>query len=305
MKRSEDVLSRIAEHYPRLSKGQKLLAAYIQEHYDKAVYLTASKLGTTVGVSESTVVRFATELGYSGYPSMQRALEEIVKNKLTALQRMEISEGRVDPNKLLGSVLQMDCDNIKATMEQVNEETFQKTTSAILAARRIYILGVRSCSILSEFLAFYLNLIFDNVRHVTTNSASETFEQMLQVSAEDVVICISFPRYSRRTVRTAEFAKSRGATVVAITDSDVSPLVAVSDHVLMARSDMVSFVDSLVAPLSLINALILSLSSARRQDMERSLTQLEKIWRDYDVYDASEPDDTLYGRALPSSMNRD
>ena len=182
MKRSEDVLSRIQEQYPKLSKGQKLLASYIREHYDKAVYLTASKLGAIVGVSESTVVRFALELGYEGYPSMQRALEELVKNKLTAVQRMEVAQGRVNPDKLLSSVLQMDMDNIKTTLEQVNEEVFQNAKNAILNARKIYILGIRSCNVLANFLGFYLNLIFENVHQITTSSASETFEQMLRIS---------------------------------------------------------------------------------------------------------------------------
>ncbi|MFR8088759.1 MAG: MurR/RpiR family transcriptional regulator [Lachnospirales bacterium] len=299
MKRSEDVLTRIQDQYPKLSKGQKLLAGYIREHYDKAVYLTASKLGAIVGVSESTVVRFALELGYEGYPSMQRALEELVKNKLTAIQRMEVSQGRVDPDRILSSVLQMDMENIKLTLEQVNEDAFRKATQAILRARKIYILGVRSCSVLANFLSFYLNLIFENVHQVMTNSASETFEQMLQLSSQDVVICISFPRYSKRTVRAAEFAKSREAAVVSITDSDMSPLVSVSDYVLMAQSDMVSFVDSLVAPLSLINALILALSSARRDEIAKSLETLEQIWKEYDVYDGNTQEGAVYGAPLP------
>ena len=299
MKRSEDVLTRIQDQYPKLSKGQKLLAGYIREHYDKAVYLTASKLGAIVGVSESTVVRFALELGYEGYPSMQRALEELVKNKLTAVQRMEVSQGRVDPDRILSSVLQMDMENIKLTLEQVNEETFRRATRVILRARKIYILGVRSCSVLANFLSFYLNLIFENVYPVLTNSASETFEQMLQVSDQDAVICISFPRYSKRTVRAAEFAKSRGAEVVSITDSDMSPLVSVSDYVLMAQSDMVSFVDSLVAPLSLINALILALSSARRDEIAKSLETLEQIWKEYDVYAGNPQEGAVYGTPLP------
>lgn len=292
-------MTRIQDQYPKLSKGQKLLAGYIREHYDKAVYLTASKLGAIVGVSESTVVRFALELGYEGYPSMQRALEELVKNKLTAIQRMEVSQGRVDPDRILSSVLQMDMENIKLTLEQVNEEAFRKATQAILRARKVYILGVRSCSVLANFLSFYLNLIFENVHQVMTNSASETFEQMLQLSSQDVVICISFPRYSKRTVRAAEFAKSRGATVVSITDSDMSPLVSVSDYVLMAQSDMVSFVDSLVAPLSLINALILALSSARREEIAKSLETLEQIWKEYDVYDGNTQEGAMYGTPLP------
>lgn len=299
MTRKEDVLTRIREHEKEFSKGQKKLAAYIAEHYDKAAYCTAAKLGQTVGVSESTVVRFATQLGYKGYPEMQHLLEESVKNKLTTLQRIEVSEGRVNPNKVLSSVLQMDMENIKATLEHVDEETFRATTEAILKAEHIYIMGVRSCSVLSNFLAFYLNLFFENTHLISSLGASEVFEQLLHVSDKDVVICISFPRYSRRTVRAAEFAASRGATVVSITDSDVSPLVAPSGHVLMARSDMVSFADSLVAPLSLINALILALSSARRANLTQSLEQLEGIWRDFDVYDNSNQEGHPYAKHLP------
>ena len=200
---------------------------------------------------------------------------------------------------MLSSVLQMDMENIKTTLEHVDEAVFKEATEAILKARRVYILGVRSCSILANFLGFYLNLIFENVRQVTTNSASETFEQMLQVSEEDVVICISYPRYSKRTVRTAEFAKSRNAKVVSITDSDMSHLVPVSDYVLMAQSDMVSFVDSLVAPLSLLNALILALSSAKREEIGKSLETLEQIWREYDVYDSNTQEGSVYGTPLP------
>lgn len=296
MKRTEDVLTRIQEQYPKMSKGQKRLAAYIQEHYDKAVYLTASKLGNTVDVSESTVVRFASQLGYDGYPSMQRALEEIVKNKLTAIQRMEVAEGRVDPKRTLSSVLEMDMDNIKMTLEQVNEETFRSVVKKILEARKVYIMGVRSCSVLSKFLAFYLNLCLDNVHEIRTNSASETFEQVLKINEQDVIICMSFPRYSKRTARTAAFAKSRNATVISITDSDVSPLVSISDYCLMAQSDMVSFVDSLVAPLSLINALILAISSAKREEIAKNMEALEKIWREYEVYDSSTQEGYIYGK---------
>ena len=285
MAQGNDVLKRINERYPHLSKGQKLLANYITEHYEKAVYLTASKLGQIVGVSESTVVRFANELGYDGYPSLQRALEELVKVRLTALQRMEVSKGRMDQSHILTSILQADMDNIKATLEMADEEEFKKAVDAILRSRRIYILGVRSCASLAAFLGFYMNLLFDDVRLIHTNSVSETFEQMLKIGAEDVVIGISFPRYSKRTVRAMEFAKSRGAKVVAVTDSDVSPLIPFSDYTLKARSDMVSFVDSLVAPLSLLNSLIVALSIGRRDEITHSLSSLESIWKEYDVYD--------------------
>ncbi len=299
MAQGNDVLKRINERYPHLSKGQKLLANYITEHYEKAVYLTASKLGQIVGVSESTVVRFANELGYDGYPSLQRALEELVKVRLTALQRMEVSKGRMDQSHILTSILQADMDNIKATLEMADEEEFKKAVDAILRSRRIYILGVRSCASLAAFLGFYMNLLFDDVRLIHTNSVSETFEQMLKIGAEDVVIGISFPRYSKRTVRAMEFAKSRGAKVVAVTDSDVSPLIPFSDYTLKARSDMVSFVDSLVAPLSLLNSLIVALSIGRRDEITHSLSSLESIWKEYDVYDSEERDDLVFGKPLP------
>ena len=299
MAQGNDVLKRINERYPHLSKGQKLLANYITEHYEKAVYLTASKLGQIVGVSESTVVRFANELGYDGYPSLQRALEELVKVRLTALQRMEVSKGRMDQSHILTSILQADMDNIKATLEMADEEGFKKAVDAILRSRRIYILGVRSCASLAAFLGFYMNLLFDDVRLIHTNSVSETFEQMLKIGAEDVVIGISFPRYSKRTVRAMEFAKSRGAKVVAVTDSDVSPLIPFSDYTLKARSDMVSCVDSLVAPLSLLNSLIVALSIGRRDEITHSLSSLESIWKEYDVYDSEERDDLVFGKPLP------
>ena len=295
MKRSEDVLYRIQTRYPRMSKSQKKLADYILEHYDKAVYLTASRLGAVVGVSESTVVRFAVELQYDGYPAMQRALEDLVKNKLTAVQRMEVSQARVNQDRVLSSVLEMDMENIKNTLENVNEESFREAVKAILGARRIYILGIRSCSVLSSFLSFYMNLISQNVREIRTNSVSETFEQMLTINEEDVMISISFPRYSKRTVRSAEFAKSRGAKVIAITDGELSPLVPIADCCLMAKSDMVSFVDSLVAPLSLINALILAVSEAKNKEIAQSLRTLEEIWREYDVYEGNSAEDTVYG----------
>lgn len=288
MNQSSDVLKRIHERFPHLSKGQKLLATYITEHYDKAVYLTASRLGSVVGVSESTVVRFANELGYDGYPSLQRALEELVKKRLTTLQRIEVSKERVKKNHVLTSVLQSDMENIKATLESVNESEFRHAVELLKSARRIYILGVRSCAALASFLGFYLNFICDDVRLIHTNSVSETFEQMLNVDEKDVVVGISFPRYSKRTVKVMEFVKSRGSACIAITDSQLSPLVAYADSVLMCRSDMISFADSLVAPLSVINALIVALSQEKQGEMMKSLSKLEKIWKEYDVYDSDD-----------------
>lgn len=286
MNHTEDVLTRIREHYKSLSKGQKRLADYITEHYDKAVYLTAARMGSTVGVSESTVVRFANELGYEGYPELMRSLEELVKNRLTSVQRIEVTSGRIQKDKLLKTVLHSDIENLRQTQETVDEGQFAEVIERLKNARRVYILGVRSCAALAGFLGFYLNFVLKDVRLIQTNSVSETFEQMLNVGKEDVFIGISFPRYSKRTARVMEFAKSRGCACIAITDSDMSPLVEFADNSLMCCSNMLSFADSLVAPLSVINALIVALSYERQDDIKASLTDLESIWMKYDVYNS-------------------
>ncbi len=288
MNQSSDALKRIRERFPHLSRGQKMLANYILEHYDKAVYLTASHLGELVGVSESTVVRFANELGYDGYPGLQKSLEELVKTRLTTLQRLEVSKERVNRDHILSSVLQSDRENLKATLENVSETEFRHAVDLLKQARRIYILGVRSCAALASFLGFYLNFIMSDVRLIHTNSVSETFEQMLNVGPQDVFVGISFPRYSKRTVKVMEFAKSRGSATVAITDSQLSPLVAYADSVLMCQSNMISFADSLVAPLSVINAVIVALSQEKQGEIRQSLSNLETIWKEYDVYDSAD-----------------
>lgn len=288
MHRQSDLIKRINKNYSKLSKGQKLLANYISKHYEKAVFLTAAKLGKTVGVSESTVVRFANELGYDGYPKLQIALEELVRTKLTSIQRMEVTSDRIDKQHILKSVLQSDYNKIKNTLEDIDEETFDKAIDMILSAKNIYILGVRSCASLASFLGFYFNLIFDNVKLIHTNSVSEMFEQIYRLSSEDIVIGISFPRYSKRTLKAMEFAKTRGAKVLTITDSDVSPMIPYSDCSLLARSDMLSFVDSLVAPLSLINALIVALCMKKQTEVTNILQNLESIWEEYQVYDNDE-----------------
>lgn len=285
MHNQNDLIKRINEKFPKLSKGQKLLANYILKHYEKAVFLTAAKLGNIVGVSESTVVRFANELGYDGYPKLQRALEELVKNKLTSVQRMEVTSGRIDQEHILKSVLQSDAEKIKHTLEEIDEEVFDQAVEMMLNAKNIYILGVRSCASLAGFFSFYLNFIFDNVKHIHTNSVSEMFEQILRVGPDDVVIGISYPRYSKRTIKAMEFARSRNANLIAITDSALSPITQYAELSLLARSDMASFVDSLVAPMSLINALIVSLSLKRKEHIRYSLEELERIWNDYEVYD--------------------
>ncbi len=281
----QDLIKNIQDNLDDLSKGQKLIANYIINHYDKAAFMTAAKLGEIVGVSESTVVRFAIQLGYDGYPKLQKVLQELIKSKLTSLQRIEVSSNRINDENILKSVLHSDMEKIKMTMEEISQDTFNNVVEAILNAKKIYILGVRSSAPLASFMGFYFNLIFDNVRLVHTTSVSEMFEQIIRASEGDVVIGISFPRYSKRTIKAMQFVKNQGATVVAITDSIESPLSTYSDFSLVARSDMASFVDSLVAPLSVINALIVALGMRRKNDVYELFERLERIWDDYQVYE--------------------
>lgn len=288
MSNTEHLLSKINVQYQNFSKGQKKLAAYIKENYDKAAFLTAAKLGETVGVSESTVVRFATHLGYKGYPEFQRELEELVRNKLNSIQRMEVTYGKVPQSEILDTVLHSDIDKIKMTLEAVDHEAFNLAVETILNAENIYVVGIRSCAPLAEFLAFYLNLIFDGVRLLNTNSASELFEQMIRIGEKDVIIGISFPRYSMRTLKALEFANNRNAKVITLTDSIHSPMNLYSSCNLIARSDMASIVDSLVAPLSVINALVVALSMRKQKTVVATLEALEKIWDEYQVYNNDE-----------------
>ncbi len=283
--KSHDMIKRIREKMPEMSKGQKLIANYIMDHYDKAAFMTAARLGAVVGVSESTVVRFAIELGYDGYPKLQKVLQELIKSKLTAVQRIEVSSNRINEDNILKSVLQSDMEKIKITMDEIDQTSFNEAVECILNARKIYILGVRSSAPLASFLGFYFNLIFDNVRLVHTTSVSEMFEQILRASEGDVVIGISYPRYSKRTTKAMQFVKSQGAKVIAITDSMESPLAAPADHCLIARSDMASFVDSLVAPLSVINALIVAIGMRKKESVYNTFERLEMIWDEYQVYE--------------------
>ena len=285
-----DLITKIQSELPGFSKGQKQIARFILEHYDKAAFMTASRLGVTVGVSESTVVRFATELGYDGYPHLQRALQEMIRNKLTSVQRMEVSSDRMGGRDVLQTVLHADMDMIRVTLDEIDRDAFQGAVDALMGAKRIYILGVRSSSALASFLGFYFNLLFENVTLVHTNSVSEIFEQVLRVGPGDVLFGISFPRYSKRTLSAMKYARDRGARVIALTDSQLSPLARVADHVLLARSDMASFVDSLVAPLSVINALIVAVGMSRRDEIEQTFNKLERIWEEYDVYEKPEDD---------------
>lgn len=280
-----DLIKRMQEDISSFSKGQKLIANYIINHYDKAAFMTAAKLGDIVGVSESTVVRFAIELGFDGYPKLQKALQELIKSKLTSVQRIEVSSNRINEDNILKSVLQSDMEKIKITLEEIDQKNFRDIVESILNAKRIYILGVRSSAPLASFLGFYFNLIFDNIRLVHTTSVSEMFEQVIRADEGDVVIGISFPRYSKRTIKAMQFIKSRGAKAIAITDSYESPLAINADHALIARSDMASFVDSLVAPLSVINALIVAVGARRKQHVFETFENLEKIWDEYQVYE--------------------
>lgn len=280
-----DILAVIHENMPAFSKGQKRIANYILESYDKAAFMTASKLGKTVDVSESTVVRFASELGYDGYPSMQKSLQKMIRNRLTSVQRIEVSYDRIGDKDVLTSVLQADIEKIRLTLEEVDPQSFERAVDAIVKARKIYIMGVRSAASIATFLHFYFNLIFDNVVMVNATSESGVYENLIKVGAEDVVIGISFPRYSSRTVHAMRFARDQGATTIAITDSEVSPLAYFSDMILKARSDMASFVDSLVAPLSLVNALLVAVSRKKDKEMAETFQKLEKIWDEYGVYE--------------------
>ena len=285
----DNLISLIKKKYPNLSKGHKAIASYIINHYDKAAFMTAARLGEEVGVSESTVVRFPVELGFSGYPMLQKELKEVIKSKLTAAQRLEVSSNRIDNDNVLKSVHQSDMNKIKMTMEEIDIDNFNLITEEILSARHIYIMGVRSSAPLASFLGFYFNLIFENVRLVHTTSVSEMFEQILNARKGDVVIGVSFPRYSRRTTKAIQFAKKQGATAIAITDNEDSPLAKSSNYSLYARSDMNSFVDSLVAPLSVINALIVAIGLKKKNHIQENLEKLERIWDEYQVYEKGEP----------------
>ncbi len=280
-----DLLKTIEENMPRFSKGQRLIAAYISEHYDKAAYLTASKLGAIVGVSESTVVRFAIELGYEGYPDFQHSLQEIIRNRLTSFQRIEVTNSLIGDGNVLDKVLLSDAEKIKRTVEEIDHASFEEAIDRIVAAENIYIIGVRSSSSLAGFLNFNFRMIFDNVRFVQTTSGSEMFEQIMRIREKDVMIAISFPRYSKRIINAVEYARSKGADVVALTDSKASPIAAFADQLLIAQSDMASFVDSLVAPLSIINAIIVAVSRKKQEELTERLHVLEDIWDRYEVYD--------------------
>lgn len=287
-KNTSDVLKKMEENYDSFSKRQKTIADYVISNYDKAAFMTAAKLGTTVGVSESTVVRFATELGYKGYPGFQKSMEELVRTKLNSIQRMEVTYGRITQSEILESVLHSDIEKIKMTLSNIDQNAFENAVDTIINAKKIYIVGIRSCSPLAEFLAFYLNLICDNIVKIHANGSSEIFEQLIRIGEDDVIIGISFPRYSMRTLKALEFASARKAKVITLTDSIHSPINLYSSCNLIARSDMASIVDSLVAPLSVINALVVALCMKKQDDVITTLETLEEIWDEYQVYSSDE-----------------
>jgi len=282
---NDDILTILEERIHTFSKGQRRIAAYIADAYDKAAFMTASNLGKTVGVSESTVVRFAVELGYDGYPSMQKAMQEMVLNRLTSVQRIEVTNDRIGDQDVLSMVLQADADKLRKTNETVDRKSFHAAVQTILRARKIYILGVRSASMLANFMGYYLNYMFGNVQIVTTSGASEMFEKLVGVTKDDAVIAFSFPRYSTATIKGVQYCRSVGATVIGLTNNYVSPLGQNSDHVLVAKSDMVSLVDSLVAPLSVVNALIVALAAKRENEIAKTFDTLERVWEEYNVYE--------------------
>ena len=280
-----DILSILQAKAPTFSKGQRLIARYITEAYDKAAFMTANRLGKTVGVSESTVVRFAVDLGFDGYPSMQKAMQEMVLNRLTSVQRIEVANDRIGDQDVVSMVLQSDMEKLRQTGESVNRVQFRSAVDAILKAKRVFIMGVRSAAPLANFLGYYLNYMFNNVHIITTSAAGEMFEKIVGVNPDDVVIAFSFPRYSTSTVKGAQYCRSTGATVIGLTDSELSPLGQNCDHVLVAKSDMVSLVDSLVAPLSVINALIVAIAARREEELSNTFNTLEHIWEEYHVYE--------------------
>lgn len=279
-----DILQKIETSMPGFSKGQKAIGNYILEHYDKAAYMTALKLGSTVHVSESTVVRFAIELGFDGYPDLQHSLRELIRARLTSLQRIEITNDRINDDEILEKVMELDIEKMRNTLSNIDKNAFNRAIDNIIKAKRIYIMGMRSSASLAQFMNFYFSMIFDDVRLVNSTSRSEIFEQLFRIGPDDIIIGISFPRYSKRIVQGMELAKQQKAMTVAITDSMDSPLVEYADDTLVARSEMASFVDSLVAPLSVINAMIVAIGKKKQEEVREIFNELENVWDKFEVY---------------------
>ena len=281
---AKSILHTINSNMDGFSKGQKRIASYILENYDKAAFMTASKLGQLVGVSESTVVRFASELGYDGYPSMQRALQEMIRTRLTSTQRIQAADQMFENQDVVSAVLQSDMEKLREVVDGADREAFDRVVDILLGAKNIYILGVRSSTYLAGYLNFYMHLLTENVKLVQTNAAGEIFEQIFRIGPGDVMVAISFPRYSKVTMNTVQFAQDRGATIVGITDNELSPVYQMADASLLAPSEMISFVDSMVAPLSLINALLVALAVRKGTDVSKTFGELEDIWNEYGVF---------------------
>ena len=280
----KNILHNIESGIDGFSKGQKRIAFYILENYDKAAFMTASKLGQLAEVSESTVVRFASELGYDGYPSMQRALQDMIRSRLTSTQRIRAAGDLLERQDLLSAVIQSDIDKLRQMSGGADQREFDRVVDQLLDCRHIYILGVRSSSFVAGYLNFYMHLLTENVTLVQSNAAGEIFEQLLRIGPEDVMLAISFPRYSKVTLNTVKFAQDRGATIVAITDNKLSPLYQMSDEALLAPCEMISFVDSMVAPLSLVNALLIAIGRRLGTDVTRTFGELENIWNEYGIF---------------------
>ena len=284
---STNLLKQMEEGMSSFSKGQRQIATYIMEHYEKAAYMTAARLGATVNVSESTVVRFATELGFEGYPEFQRAIQAIIRNRLTSFQRIEVTNQLIGDGNVVERILITDADKIRHTAEDIDSDAFDRAVEALLKAKKIYIMGVRSSAHLAGFLNMGMRRMFDNIKMIQSTAGSEVFEQMISIGEDDVLVAISFPRYSKRVVAAVEFAHNVGANVISLTDSPQSPIALHADQLLTAHTDMASFVDSLVAPLSIINALIVALSLKKQHELAERLSRLEQIWEEYEEYDKS------------------
>lgn len=284
LKDSKQLINNIQAQYPRFSKGQKLIAKYILENYHKVAFMTACRLGDIVGVSESTVVRFANALGYSGYPKLQTALQELIKNKLTTVQRVEMAKEYCDDTTILNKVLKSDIDNIKITMDEININAFEESSNKLLKAKKIYIIGMRSSFVISQYLGFYLNIIHDNVQIIRMDMG-DAFEQIVRVGKDDVILVISFPRYSKKSYQVVSYAKEKGAHIISLTDSVFAPVASIADNVLLVKSNMASFVDSLVPALSVANALIISVGMKEKEEIKVCFDDLEHIWEKYSIYE--------------------
>ena len=279
-----NLIAHISEHAAGFSKGQKRIAQYILEHYESAAFMTALKLGETVGVSESTVVRFAAELGFDGYPQLQKAMQELIRSKLTTVQRIEVTRARMTDDEVLDNVMAYDMANIRQTLEELPRDVFYQAVDAVVGARRVYIFGAGSCRALANFLAYYLKLLLPDIHLIYTSSETEILEEMLQIGEQDAIIGLSFPRYSSKAVKAVHFAHSRQAKIIAITDSVLSPIAEYASYLLLAHSDMATIVDSLVAPLSIINALLVAVSLKKMDSNTARLTELEQLWETYQVF---------------------